>query len=227
VRRAWFDKGENGAKPAEGAHASPDTWDASPALSANGRQGHATAASLFHLLSVRARPAARPGPRGLTRRQLIHLSSWEDLQREIDRSRRYEHSFSIVRLASRATTGRASVGQHGERRAELEQRALSLGVLLRKIDRVWVDGEDIYLLLPEGGRAMAESMLDRLSEPLAALMPDCKAAIAAFPDDGLSKGALLAALGTANVRPAAGFTFNGNVPAGPTATPETPRHATG
>lgn len=228
MRRARFDNRENGAKPAEGPKDSPDTRDASPALSANGRPGHATAASLFRLLRVRARTAARPNPRGLTRRQLTHLSSWEDLQREIDRSRRYEHLFSIVRLTSRATSGRASARQHGDRRAELEQRALTLGVLLRKIDRVWADGEDIYLLLPEGGRAMAESMLDRISEPLAALMPDWEAAIAAFPDDGLSKRALLGVLGSANVRQAASSTPEStDVPAGPTATSETPaQHAT-
>jgi hypothetical protein len=228
VIRARFDNRENGAKPAEGPHASPDTRDASPALSANGRQGHAAAVSLLRLLSVRARTAARPNSRDLTRRQLTQLSSWEELQREIDRSRRYEHSFSIVRLTSRATSRRA-FDRHEERRAELEQRALTLGVLLRKLDRVWADGEDIYLLLPEGGRAMAESMLDRISEPLAALMPDCEAAIAAFPDDGLSKGALLAALGSANVRQVAVSAVEGNnVPAGPTATPETSaHHATG
>ncbi|MGH3029306.1 MAG: hypothetical protein ACRDNE_00790 [Gaiellaceae bacterium] len=160
---------------------------------------------------------------------MIHLSSWEDLQREIDRSRRYEHSFSIVRLTSRAARRRASDRQHGERPAELEQRALTLGVLLRKLDRVWADGEDIYLLLPEGGHAMAESMLDRIDEPLAAVMPDWEAAIATFPDDGMSKGALLAALGSARVRHAASSTVERKeVPAGRTATPEKPApHAAG
>jgi hypothetical protein len=228
VRRARFDKRRNGAQPADGPHASSDASDASQAFSANGRHGHARAASLFRLLGVRARAAARPTPRVLTRRQLIHLSSWEDLQLEIDRSRRYEHSFSIVRLTSRAASRRAS-DRHGERRAELEQRALTLAVLLRKLDRVWSDGEDIYLLLPEGGRAMAESMLDRISEPLAALLPDSEAAIATFPDDGLSKGALLAALGSAKAEQAASSTVEANdVPAGLAATPEKPApHATG
>ena len=70
-----------------------------------------------------------------------------------------------------------------------------VGVLVRKLNRVWADGEDIYVLLPEGGRAMAESMLERISEPLAELVPDSVAAIATFPQDGLSIGGLLAALG--------------------------------
>jgi hypothetical protein len=71
-----------------------------------------------------------------------------------------------------------------------------VGVLLRKLDRVWADGEDIYVLLPEGGRAMAESMLDRIKEPLTVLLPNSVAAIATFPQDGLSIGGLLSALGS-------------------------------
>ncbi|HYY76599.1 MAG TPA: hypothetical protein VE644_09810 [Gaiellaceae bacterium] len=134
---------------------------------------------------------------------MLHLSSWEDLQREIDRSRRYGRSFSVVRLTSRATSKPVSGREHEQRRAELEQRALMLSVLLRRLDLVWPDGEDLYVLLPEGGRAMAESMLDRIGEPLSLLIPGWEAAVAAFPDDGVSKGALLAALGSASVRPAA------------------------
>lgn len=103
-----------------------------------------------------------------------------------------------------------------------------LGVLLRRLDRVWPDGEDVYLLLPEGGRAMAESMLERIGEQLTLLMPGWEAAIAAFPDDGLSKGALLAALGSASARPAGPPVGGHHGPARLTPNPENPApHAAG
>ena len=134
---------------------------------------------------------------------MVRLSSWEDLQCEIDRSRRYGHSFSLVRLASRTRIKARFNGAGEKHRAELERKALMVGVLLRKLDRVWADGEDIYLLLPEGGREMAEAMLDRIGETLAAVVPDADVAIAAFPEDGLSTRALLEALGRTSrpVRP--------------------------
>jgi hypothetical protein len=195
VRRNGFKQRENGAQPANGASALPAIGDPGQELPANGR--HSTAASVRRILRLQARrAAAEPQGRVLTRRQVIRLSSWEDLQRELDRSRRYGHSFSVVRLASRTRFRARSNGAGEKHRAELERKALMVGVLLRKLDRVWADGEDIYLLLPEGGRAMAESMLDRIREPLAALVPDSEVAIAAFPEDGLSTGALLAALGS-------------------------------
>jgi hypothetical protein len=194
VRRNGFKNRENGAQPAAEANGSPKTEDLGQELRATGQ--HAAAASVLRILRLRARrEAVEPGGRVLTRRQVIRLSSWEDLQHEVDRSRRYGHSFSVVRLASRTRLRARSNGAGEARRAELERKALMVGVLLRKLDRVWADGEDIYLLLPEGGRAMAESMLDRISEPLGMLVPDSVAAIATFPQDGLSIGGLLAALG--------------------------------
>ena len=194
MRRNGFKHRHNGAQPAAEASASQNGGNPGQELSATGQ--HAPAASVFRILRVRARRvAAEPGGRVLTRRQVIRLSSWEDLQHEIDRSRRYGHSFSVVRLASRTRLRARSNGAGSRRRAEVERKALMVGVLVRKLDRVWADGEDIYVLLPEGGRAMAESMLERISEPLAELVPDSVAAIATFPQDGLSIGGLLAALG--------------------------------
>ena len=195
VRRNGFKHRENGAQPANGASASPNAEHPVRELPATGQ--HAAAASVRRILRLRARRAAvEPGGRVLTRRQVIRLSSWEDLQREVDRSRRYGHSFSVVRLASRTRRWARSNGAGEAHRAEFERKALMVGVLLRKLDRVWADGEDIYLLLPEGGRAMAEAMLDRISEPLTLLVPDSVASIATFPQDGLSMGGLLAALGS-------------------------------
>ena len=194
MRRNGFKHRENGAPPADLARVLPNTGDLGQELPATGQR--AARASVLRIIRLRARrEAAEPGGRVLTRRQVIRLSSWEDLQRELDRSRRYGHSFSVVRLASRTRLKPRSNGAGRERRAELERRALMVGVLLRKLDRVWADGEDIYVLLPEGGRAMAESMLDRIREPLTVLVPDSVAAIATFPQDGLSIGGLLAALG--------------------------------
>lgn len=195
MRRNGSKHRDSGAKPAAEAGASSNGGGTAQDPPANGQ--NAVAASVLRILRLRARrAAAEPGGRVLTRRQVIRLSSWEDLQHEVDRSRRYGHSFSVVRLASCTRLRARSNGAGKARRAELEHKALMVGVLVRKLDRVWADGEDIYVLLPEGGRAMAESMLDRIREPLRVLLPDSVAAIATFPQDGLSIGGLLSALGS-------------------------------
>jgi hypothetical protein len=69
-----------------------------------------------------------------------------------------------------------------------------LSSLLRGVDRVWAHGENLYVLLPECDREMAQAMLSRIREPLAELLHGEEVAVARFPEDGVASGALLAAL---------------------------------
>jgi hypothetical protein len=112
-------------------------------------------------------------------RQVEASVGWSDLSHELERSRRYRHHFVIVRISS-------------ERPAD---EALALAQVVRTIDGVWADGPHVYLLLRESDRTMADALLARLSS----LFPHIFAKdvqMAAFPEDGVTRGALLACLAT-------------------------------
>ena len=147
-------------------------------------------------LRNRIRQVARPGRsprlrRIEARRRTLSLSSPEELQVELSRSRRYGHRFALMRIP-RARGAGAKAGPNGD-----GDVAVTISSLVRRVDRVWSDGADVYLLLPECDGAMAEGMLARIRERLAEfLSEEARLAIssAVFPDDGFTSGALLGAL---------------------------------
>jgi hypothetical protein len=70
---------------------------------------------------------------------------------------------------------------------------LLVGAALRITDLAWLDEDGLVILLPESDRSTADALADRIR----AAAPDRFAeqvGIAAFPDDGLTSGALLDAL---------------------------------
>jgi hypothetical protein len=124
-------------------------------------------------------------------------SSSEELQVELSRSRRFGHSFALVRIPCRyAVEGGWTL------RRELTSALTSL---VRRVDRVWPEGTSVYLLLPECNRTMVEAMLARIGEPLSKLLSEeDRAAVSAavFPDDGVTSGALFNALNGRSLSPA-------------------------
>jgi hypothetical protein len=137
----------------------------------------------------------------------------EELQLELSRSRRYGHSFVLVRIpCGRDEDGGSSGGEEVARR---------VSSLLRRVDRVWPGGTSLYLLLPESDRAMGEAMLARIREPLTKLLSEEELlAISSvlFPDDGFTTGALFDALDRRSISLAP---RTGQVVVGPP-TPEAP-----
>jgi hypothetical protein len=115
----------------------------------------------------------------------------DEVRIELERSRRFGRQFALVRLSTR-------------RRIEdpwtyVRMLADELSSLLRRVDRVWIDGPSVYMLLPECDRTMVEAMLLRIREPLARVVGEDaspNASLAVFPEDGLTKGALFSALST-------------------------------
>lgn len=90
------------------------------------------------------------------------------LGRELDRSRRYNHPFTLIRVPANGTSASAA-------------RRLRTG------DAVWRDGDDVVVLLSETDDAGARAFAERLPRPQGS--PLCRAT---FPDDALTAGALLA-----------------------------------
>ncbi len=107
--------------------------------------------------------------------------AWEAVHREIARARRHERPLALVRLSG---DGRMD---------EALARAGTIVPLLRRIDRIWAEHGDVNILLPEADRAAAERLVERLRARQPNASP-VEASIACFPADGLTSGALLAAL---------------------------------
>src|SRR5918992_100739 len=112
--------------------------------------------------------------------------SWDAFRRELDRARRFERTFVLVRLPVRDATGSEGLGEVGAREV--------LPLLVRSIDQVWAMDGSIYMVLPEGTRATARELIARLRvamphEPALDLVE-----VVEFPHDGVTTGALVANL---------------------------------
>jgi hypothetical protein len=116
-------------------------------------------------------------------------TAWTEFRRELRRARRSGRPLTLLRIpipepASSDVPGSATLVR-------------AIGAELRLIDRTWVDGDSIYLMLPESSRSAATVVVDRLAAAPATVAVGA-AHMATFPEDGLTSGALLAAVhGTA------------------------------
>jgi hypothetical protein len=117
-------------------------------------------------------------------------SGWAEFHRELARARRFDRPFAIVRLAPEA----------GHDAGELMAVRDDVAAMARRTDRIWIDGDDVLALLPETSTATAARFVERLQER--PIVVPAQASIAAFPDDGITSGALISvAYGGAAVVP--------------------------
>lgn len=116
----------------------------------------------------------------------VNESAWAEFRRELRRSRRGARPLTLLRMPGPELLTLADL-------VELEARSRRLTGHLRLVDRAWVDDGSIYILLPESPREAAEIMLGRIRTADPKLLTDDIRA-ATFPDDGLTSGALIAAI---------------------------------
>lgn len=112
-------------------------------------------------------------------------TAWNEFRRELRRARRSARPLTLLRLPA---PDRASSDGPDPLTAVRD-----IGAGLRLIDRTWLDGDSIYVMLPETSRAAAEVVVERLRGTSAASIVDAMQ-MATFPEDGLTSGALLAAV---------------------------------
>lgn len=117
---------------------------------------------------------------------------WEELRREIARSRRYGHGFVLIRIPQAVVPPVRRARWRRSRRPDARLRTLRS--LVRVLDRVWASADSLYVLLPESDRTAGEGLLARLKEAVPGLVPERGVRLVAFPADGLTSGALLEAL---------------------------------
>jgi hypothetical protein len=113
---------------------------------------------------------------------------WAELRRELARSRRYERRFVVIRVP--CETEGASPASSGT----VGRKARELSAFLRSVDRAWSAEAGVYLLLPESDRSMGEAFLARVRRQAPELLPEDGVAMAVFPEDGWTSGALIAAV---------------------------------
>lgn len=128
-------------------------------------------------------PALRAGRLGTTGAAIDDANSgWTEFHRELARARRFDGRFALVRLDG----GDNASGD------DLIARRDRIATVTRRIDRVWIDGADILLLLPEATTDAVDAAFQRLRDTVPeALQVD--PGIAIFPEHGITSGSLISA----------------------------------
>lgn len=144
--------------------------------------------------ALRWRRSERTDGEASTRRQELHWRMREELWNELTRSRRYGRAFLLlrIRLTRPPTAARAR-----RRRRPVERDKTDSGLehgVFRRTDRVWEDEDEFYVLLPECDRSKGDAVVSRVRALLVESLGEAEIAMAAFPDDGVTSGALLVAL---------------------------------
>lgn len=107
------------------------------------------------------------------------------LSHELERARRFERPFVLLHIPLGERSGDGDPeGECAAFQAVTDS--------LRSIDFAWPTDSGIDILLPEVGRADGEACLRRLGELVPGLVADARMAV--FPEDGVTRGALLARL---------------------------------
>ncbi|HXS43262.1 MAG TPA: hypothetical protein VN751_01445 [Solirubrobacteraceae bacterium] len=138
------------------------------------------------------------------------------LRREIERSRRYRHAFTLLRVAPEKAQATdiwvppsRRVGLPRRRRHDpLEELAAALRACLRTGDVAWSEGSALYVLLPETDVTGADAVVERFRRAARAVARDADVRVASFPEQGLTDHALRAAV-TRRRLPAAAFGRDG------------------
>ena len=116
---------------------------------------------------------------------------WQEVQRELDRSRRHERPFVLIRIPG------SHIGVRGNGHAPGAATATSLAYTLRpffrSVDCLWASDGNLVVLLPESSRARAAALLSRVRAASPRLLPET-IRLVAFPEDAVTRGALLALL---------------------------------
>lgn len=126
----------------------------------------ATIATLRHSQGRQAHP-------GLT------IDGWREVARELERSRRHERPFTVIRSPVGDRDPDASTAWC----VDMLQR---LQPTIRQLDTIWASGDAVWLLMPESSRSEAEQLLARIAriDPGAGLAES--ASMASFPEDAIT-----------------------------------------
>ena len=126
----------------------------------------------------------------------------DPLCREIERSRRYRHAFTLIRVAPEKAPATdipaprsRRVGRPRRRGHDpLAELAVEIRACLRTGDVAWWEGCALYVLLPETDVTGADAVVERFRRAARAVAGDADVRVASFPEQGLTDHALRAAV---------------------------------
>jgi hypothetical protein len=133
------------------------------------------------ILVVRAQWAAPAGRGGATIDDAD--TGWAEFHRELARARRYDRQFAIVRF---------SVGGPPDP-SVLTGLRNDIAASSRRTDRLWIDEDQVLLLLPEATQAATEAVLARIRVWVPAAV-EVAPSVARFPEHGVTIGAMISAI---------------------------------
>jgi hypothetical protein len=129
---------------------------------------------------------------------------WESLRRELDRARRYCRPLVLMEIAPQGAALSAMPADAAfrppRRRRFRPAAAVDTSMLaflrdgLRHGDAMWTDSGRIFVMLPEGDKACAQGLVERLHARAPQLAGAWEMRAASFPEHGFTAGALLTAL---------------------------------
>jgi hypothetical protein len=115
---------------------------------------------------------------------------WAEFHRELNRARRFDRPFGIVRFVG--------VGADEASGVHVRDRVAALA---RRIDRLWIDEGDLFMLLPESDAGAVETAVARARYRIGDVLETSFTAI--FPANGITSGSLVACLYQGDASPVA------------------------
>ena len=134
--------------------------------------------------------SASPAPTLLTAATSEPTEGWSEFHRELARARRFDRPFGIVRY----------VGVGGGVMTERYLRD-KVAAVARRIDRVWLDGGDLFVLMPESDAGAVETAVARARYRVGEALD--RTITATFPANGITSGSLIACLYQGDASPVA------------------------
>jgi len=124
--------------------------------------------------------------------------AWDTLRREIDRSRRYRHPVTLIRVqppAPAAPSPRPRREVRVRRGADpLLDVVEAMRRTLRSGDAAWSERGELFVVLAETDGPAAGALVSRLRSCADGVLAEASIQLASFPEDGLTIGALRAVI---------------------------------
>ena len=134
--------------------------------------------------------SASPSTTLLTAATSEPSEGWSEFHRELARARRFDRPFGIVRYVD--------VGGGVMTERHLRDKVAALA---RRIDRVWLDGGDLFVLMPESDAGAVETAVARARYRVGEALD--RTVSATFPANGITSGSLIACLYQGDASPVA------------------------
>ena len=134
--------------------------------------------------------SASPAPTLLTAATSEPTEGWSEFHRELARARRFDRPFGIVRYVD--------VGGGVMTERHLRDKVAAVA---RRIDRVWLDGGDLFVLMPESDAGAVETAVARARYRVGEALD--RTVSATFPANGITSGSLIACLYQGDASPVA------------------------